>query len=58
MQSLEERMESWSTASKKGSTAYPLNFEGLSRDYCNKEVNDDLWSGQCCGASLRGRGLK
>jgi len=42
MQSLEERMESWSTTSKKGSTAYPLNFEGLSRDYRNKEVNDDL----------------
>jgi len=42
MQSLEEIMESWSTASKKGSSAHPLNFEGLSRDYCNKEVNDDL----------------
>jgi len=42
MQSLEERMESWLTASKKGPTARPLSLEGLSRDYCNKEVNDDL----------------
>jgi len=58
MQSLEERMESWSTASKKGPTARPLSLEGLSRDYCNKEVNDDLWSGQGSGASLKGRGLK
>ena len=42
MQSLEERMKSWSTASKKGLTPCPLSLEGLSRDYCNKEVNDDL----------------
>ena len=27
---------------KKGPSARPLNLEGLSRDYCNKEVNDDL----------------
>ena len=42
MQSLEYKNDSWLTASKKGPTACPLNLEGLSRDYCNKEVNDDL----------------
>ena len=42
MQSLEDGMKSWSTASKKGLTARPLCLEGLLRDYYNKEVNDDL----------------
>lgn len=42
MQSLEDGMESWSTASKKGPTARPLCLEGLLQGYYNKEVNDDL----------------
>jgi len=41
MQSLEERMESWSTASKKGPTARPPILEGLTATL-GKEVNDDL----------------
>jgi len=42
MQSLEDGMKSWSTASEKVSTAHPLCLEDLTRGYYNKEVNDDL----------------